>query len=286
MDEDHRINGLPTRPLGGTGLRVTVLGVGGFHVGEPAPEEGIRIIRTAIDEGVNFLDNAWCYHDGESERLMGRALRDGYRDRVVLMTKNHGRDADSFRRQLDQSLQRLGTDCIDILQFHDISQPDEPDRLFDGGAVDAAVEARRAGKIRFIGFTGHRLPAVHRLMLDKDFPWDTVQCPVSVLDAHFHSFQRGVLPVLRERGIGAIGMKSLSSGRVLQTGIGAGEAIAYALSQDIATLVSGMESVDDLARNLATVRAWAPMAAVDQQALLARSAPYARDGRLERHKTA
>ena len=291
MAETGSRNGIPTRPLGSTGLRVTVLGVGGYHVGVAGGvQAGVRIVRTAIDEGINFLDNAWCYNQGRSEEIMGRALRGGYRRRVVLMTKNHGRDRATFRRQLDESLRRLGTDCIDVLQFHDIRDEREPRRLFEEGALEAAVEARDKGQVRFIGFTGHRHPRFLRAMLERDAArhglaeWDTVQLPINLLDAHYRSFLAEVVPILRRRGIGVIGMKSLCSGEILGAGVSPREAIRFALSRPIDVLVSGMDSLGVLRENLETVRSFSPMSEAESQALLDRVAPRAAGGRLERYK--
>jgi predicted aldo/keto reductase-like oxidoreductase len=289
METMEPINGIPTRILGKTGVRVTVLCVGGYHIGKQRDLElGVRIIRTAIDEGVNFLDNAWCYNNGESERIMGRALRDGYRDKVFLMTKNHGRDGATFRGQLNESLKRLQTDYIDLLQFHEIIHDGEPDRIFSEGAIEAAIQAREEGKIRFIGFTGHRWPHLFRQMLAKDFEWDTVQMPTNLLDYHYRSFTKEILPILVERGIGTIGMKSLggTGTRILKVGITAQEAISYALSLPIHTLVSGMDSLEVLAQNLEIVRDWRPLIDEEQNQLLGRIAPLAINGRLEHYKTA
>jgi predicted aldo/keto reductase-like oxidoreductase len=286
MSAAEQRNGIPTRMLGSTGVRVTILGVGGYHIGKPADQKvGVRIIRTAIDEGINFLDNAWCYHQGESERIMGRALQDGYRDRVFLMTKNHGRDRATFERQLDESLRRLQTDRIDLLQFHEVVQEGVPQRIWNEGAIEAALAAREAGKIRFIGFTGHRWPHLLQEMLDLDIAWDTAQFPANLLDAQYRSFTGQVLPLLVERGIGAIGMKSLAGDRLLQTGVSPQEAIPYALSLPIDVLVSGMDSIEILEQNLDIVRGWAPLTEDEQQALLERVAPWAGDGHLERYKT-
>ena len=214
MDSSERVNGIPTRMLGTTGVRVTVLGVGGADIGKPAdPEIGVRIIRTAIDEGVNFLDNAWCYHQGRSEKIMSRALLNGYRDRVFLMTKNHGRDKATFRDQLEESLRRFHTDHLDLLQFHEINDEGVADRIFSEGAIEEAVKAREEGKIRFIGFAGHRWPHLLREMLEKDFPWDTIQFPVNLLDYHYRSFTKEVLPIVNKRRIGMIAMKSVFYGR-------------------------------------------------------------------------
>jgi aryl-alcohol dehydrogenase-like predicted oxidoreductase len=287
VDTDVRINGIPTRILGSTGVQVTVLGVGGYHIGNhDDPNVGVRIIRAAIDEGINFLDNAWCYNSGESERVMGRALRDGYRDKVFLMSKNHGRDGATYESQLNESLTRLQTDCIDLVQFHEVIHERVPEKIFAGGAIEAALKARQMGKIRFIGFTGHRWPHLHRQMLEVDFAWDTVQFPANLLDAHYRSFTQQILPILVERGIGAIGMKSLAGGELLKTPIPPQEAIGYSLSLPIDTLVSGIDSLDILARNLEIVRSWKPLSEKEQDKALEQSASWAVDGRLERYKTA
>lgn len=285
MVATERINGVPTRILGSTGIRVTVLCVGGYHIGKDKdPDLGVRIIRTAVDEGINFLDNAWCYNKGESERIMGRALRDGYREKVFLMTKNHGRDGATYKKQLEESLTRLETDHIDLVQFHEIVNEGDPDKIFSQGAIEAALEAREAGKVRFIGFTGHRWPHLFREMLDHDFPWDTVQFPANLLDAQYRSFTQEILPILNERGIGAIGMKSLAGGHLLETGVSARDAMRYALSLPIDALVSGMDSLEVLAKNVETARAWEPLSDEETEKLLAQTASDAVDGHLERYK--
>ncbi|MBN2584626.1 MAG: aldo/keto reductase [Planctomycetes bacterium] len=277
---------IPTRLLGHTGRQVPILGIGGYHIGSAGPELGVRIVREAIDAGVTFLDNAWCYHQGRSEEIMGRALADGYRQKVFLMTKNHGRDAETFRRQFDQSLRRLGVHHVDLLQLHDIRDPDEPHYLFRHRVLDAAMEAKSAGRVRFLGFSGHFRPEVLEKMLDLEQPWDAVQLPVNLLDAHFRSFQQRIIPKLRERGIGVIGMKSLASGHLLKTGIAARDAITYALSQPIDVLVCGMDSLEVLRENLETVRSFQPLSPERQKELLARSKPYAAKGELEDYKHA
>ena len=279
-------SGIPTRLLGATRERVSIIGVGGHHIGRPTEAEtGIRIIRTAIDAGINLLDNAWCYHDGRSEEIMGRALRDGYRQRAFLMTKNHGRDGETFRQQLDESLRRLQTDHIDLLQFHEIIHEGEPDRIFSEGAIEAAVAARTAGKIRYIGFTGHRWPHLLKQMLAHEFQWDTLQMPVNLLDAHYRSFAAEVLPIAQARSIGVIGMKGLAAGRIMEAGVSVQEALSYALSQPIASLICGMESLEVLEQNLRIVRDWQPMDLEEQASLRDRVAAAAADGRLEEYKT-
>lgn len=283
--ESNRRNGIPTRVLGSTGVRVTIIGLGGYHIGQGDADLGVRIIREAIDEGINFLDNAWCYNDGNSERIMGRALQGSYRDRVFLMTKNHGRDADTFREQLEQSLRRLGTDYIDLLQFHAINEAGEPERIFSEGAVEEAMKAREEGKIRYIGFTGHRWPDLLEEMLEYDFDWDAAQMPVNLLDAHFRSFAGQALPTLLDRGIGVIGMKSLTGGWLLKTDVTVSDAISYALSQPIDTLVTGIDSVEILQQNLEIARSWEPMAEERQAELLEQVSVVAQDGALEKYKT-
>ena len=276
----------PKRTLGSTGLRVSLLAVGGHAIGKPADRKtGIRIIRAAIDNGVNFLDNAWDYHNGISEEIMGKALQDGYREKVILMTKNHGRDYDTYKKQLEESLLRLQTDYIDVLQFHEIIHEGEPDRIFDEGAIDAAVEAKKEGKIRFIGFTGHKYPRLFKEMLEKDFKWDTVQMPVNVLDYHYRSFTKQIMPILVKRKIGVVGMKSLAGGGILRTGsLKPEECIRYSLSQPIATLVSGMDSMEVLKKNLMIVSKFAPMTEQEKNALLDRSKPYAKNAEYEWYK--
>jgi aryl-alcohol dehydrogenase-like predicted oxidoreductase len=285
MANDGRVNGIPTRILGSTGVRVTILCVGGYHIGKNHDTKlGVQIIRKAIDEGINFLDNAWCYNDGDSERIMGQALRGGYRDKVFLMTKNHGRDGGTYTKQLEESLNRLQTDMIDLVQFHEIVNEGDPEKILTQGPIEAALRAKDAGKIRFIGFTGHRWTYLFRQMLDHDFQWDTVQHPTNLLDAHYRSFTQEILPILKERGIGAIGMKSLAGGPLLETGISAKDAIHYSLSLPIDTLVSGMDSVEVLNKNLEIVRNWSPLSDEDKVQLLQSAAPFAVDGHLERYK--
>jgi predicted aldo/keto reductase-like oxidoreductase len=214
---------------------------------------------------------------------MGQALTGGYRDKVFLMTKNHGRDAATFESQLDDSLHRLQTDCIDLVQFHEIVRDGDPQTIIDR-VLEAAVKARDAGKIRYIGFTGHRYPYLFRQMLAHNFSWDTVQFPANLLDAHFRSFTKAILPQLKERGLGAIGMKSLAGGELLKTGILAEQAIRYSLSLPVDTLVTGIDSIEILNQNLKIARAWEPMETEQTSALLDQIAPYADDGHLERYK--
>jgi aryl-alcohol dehydrogenase-like predicted oxidoreductase len=280
------------RKLGSTGATVSVLGLGGFHLGIPGSEaESVRIARTAIDAGVTFLDNCWDYHDGESERRMGKALRDGYRDRVFLMTKVDGRTRDSATRQLDESLQRLGVDHVDLMQLHEVIRHSDPKRAFDEGAFEALDAARQAGKVRFIGFTGHKSPEIHLAMLDeaerRGFRFDTVQMPLNVLDAHFDSFEKRVLPRLVEKGIGVIGMKPMADGRIVQRGIAtAEECLRYAMSLPVSCTITGCESVERVEQALGVARGFQPLAEADVEALLAKTASSGASGADEQYKTA
>ncbi|MDZ7671276.1 MAG: aldo/keto reductase [Halanaerobiales bacterium] len=252
-------NGVPTRLLGKTNEDVSILGLGGYHIGKLEKDKSIKLIRRAIDEGITFMDNAWCYHNGQSEKLMGEALKDGYREKVFLMTKNHGRTKELFKKQLDESLKRLNTDYIDLLQLHEIINFGVPEKIKNEGVLDAVLEAKKKGKIRFIGFTGHRYPSLHQEMLDLDFDWDTVQMPLNVLDYHYRSFQNQILPQAKEKNMGIIGMKSLAAGRIFKTDISVEEAIRYSLSLPISTLVSGIDSFEVLEQNLKIIREFKEM---------------------------
>jgi aryl-alcohol dehydrogenase-like predicted oxidoreductase len=282
---------MPYRTLGKTGMRVSLVGLGGYHIGNPAAEEGVRIIRSAIDRGINFLDNCWDYHDGDSEVRMGRALRDGYRERVFLMTKIDGQTSAAASRQLDESLRRLQTDRIDLVQCHEVIRPGDPDRIFGtGGSIEALTAARQAGKLRFIGFTGHKSPAIHLKMLETAaahaFTFDAVQMPLNVMDAHFDSFEQRVLPVLVQRGIGVLGMKPLGSGAVLQSrAVSAMEALHYAMSLPTSVVITGCDSMNRLSQALEAARTFRPLTRAQVSELLARTAAPARDGRYEPYKT-
>jgi len=257
---------IPTRPFGRTGERVSLLGLGGWHVGLPKTDRAaVRLIHAAIDAGITFLDNAWDYNDGLSETRMGQAIADR-RDRVFLMTKvcTHGRDGKVAMRQLEDSLRRLRTDHLDLWQVHEVVFDDEPDRHFaKGGTVEALERAREQGKVRYVGFTGHKSPALHLAMLSRGFRWDACQLPLNCFDATFRSFEREVLPVLEAQGIAAIGMKSLSgdAGAVSAGVVTAEEALAYAMSLPVATVVSGIDSPRVLAQNLAVARGFKPVTA-------------------------
>ena len=278
-------HGIPTRVLGKTNEEVSILGLGGYHIGKLEKNRSIKLIRRAIDEGITFMDNAWCYHNGQSEKLMGEALKNGYREKVFLMTKNHGRNKKLFKKQLDESLQRLNTDYIDLLQLHEIINFGVPEKINNEGVLDAVLEAKKKGKIRFIGFTGHRYPSVHQEMLDLDFDWDTVQMPVNVLDYHYRSFQNQILPQAKEKNMGIIGMKSLAAGRIFKTDISVQDAIRYSLSLPISTLVSGIDSIEVLEQNLKIAREFKKMSEKELNELRTRFKNEAFKGQHEYYKT-
>lgn len=283
---------IPHRTLGRTGQSVSMIGLGGSHIGNPKDDaEGIRIIRTAIDQGITFMDNCWDYHDGNSEVRMGKALRDGYRQKVFLMTKIDGRDRKTAAKQIDQSLQRLQTDHIDLMQMHEVIRMNDPDRIFaKGGAIEALFEAKKAGKLRFLGFTGHKSPDIHLKMLDTAFKhnWtpDTVQMPLNLMDAHFNSFGTKVLPVLQQHGIGVLGMKPMGGGVLLKSNtVTPVECLHYALSLPTSVVITGCDSVALLKQALHAARTFKPLTAQAMNALLAKSEPAAGKGEYELYKT-
>jgi len=281
---------IPLRPLGRTGALVSALGFGGYHLGKLKSEKkAIHLVHAAIDAGITFMDNAWEYHDGRSEVLMGKALKDR-RDDVFLMTKvcTHGRGKKEAMRQLDQSLKRLKTDVLDLWQIHECVYHNDLERHFaKGGAIEALEEAQRQGKVRFVGFTGHKDPAIHLEMLEYDYPFDTCQLPLNCFDASFRSFEEEVLPVLRKREIAAIGMKSLGGdARQLKAKvITPQEGLRYAMSLPVATTVSGIDSMKVLKQNLKVAQGFKKMSARDMQALRRRVRDEAGDGRFELYKT-
>jgi aryl-alcohol dehydrogenase-like predicted oxidoreductase len=281
-------NDIPVRPLGKTGVMVSALGLGGYHLGDTNQREAIRIVHAAIDAGVTFMDNAWEYHEGKSEEVMGKALA-GRRDDVFLMTKccSHGRDAKTAMRQLEQSLRRLKTDHLDLWQIHEVVYDDDPARHYEkGGAVEALEQAKRQGKTRFVGFTGHKDPAIHLDMLRRGFAFDTVQMPLNCFDASFRSFQARVLPELVRRRIGVIGMKSLGDGTgIKKRAVPATEALRYAMSLPVATTVSGIDSMRVLKQNLGVARGLTPMTDAERKELEKRVSPVATDGRFELYKS-
>ena len=281
---------IPRRPLGAAGAMVSILGVGGHAIGRmDSSREAVRLIQTAVDAGVTFMDNAWEYHQGKSEERMGRALA-GRRDRVFLMTKvcTHGRGKREAMRQLERSLRRLKTDYLDLWQIHECVYDNDPERHFArGGAAEALAQAKRDGKVRFVGFTGHKRPEIHLEMLAADFPFDTCQLPLNCFDASFRSFERMVLPVLVGRGIAALGMKSLSGDarQVTQRLITAAEGLRYAMSLPVATVISGMDSLNVLRKNMRIASGFTPMTKREMEALRRRVATEAADGRFELYKT-
>ncbi len=281
-------NGIPTRPLGKTGQRVSIVGLGGYHIGTAEENEAISIMHEAIDAGMTFFDNSWDYHKGGSETVMGKALAaPGKRDKVFLMTKVCARDYQGAREQLEDSLQRLQTDVIDLWQFHECNWAVDADWIYEQGGLKYALEAQKAGKIRYIGFTGHKDGAHHLRMLAKPHQWDTVQMPINILDAHFRSFQKTVLPVCTERKIGAIGMKAIANG-ILPRELGVPAAICrrYALTLPISTLVCGIASRKDLQQDLEMARNFKPVTGQELEDLIDETAEVGGDGKREPWKTA
>ena len=281
---------VPQRPLGTTGITISILGVGGYHLGSAKDQpEATEIVARALDAGINFFDNAWEYHDGESENRLGNALQ-GRRDQVIVMTKvcTHGRGKEVALRMLEESLRRLKTDHLDIWQIHEVVYDNDPDLIFaPGGAAEALALAKQQGKVRLVGFTGHKDPAIHLRMLAHDFPFDTVQMPLNCFDATYRSFETQVLPEVNRRGMAALGMKSLGgSGEMVTNGlITPEEGLRYAMSLPVATTISGMEALAVLEQNLEIARDFKPMTAAEMDALRERCRPVAADGRYERFKT-
>jgi aryl-alcohol dehydrogenase-like predicted oxidoreductase len=285
-------SGMPYRILGKTGERVSAIGLGGYHLGHPPdPADAIRIARSAIDRGVTFMDNCWDYHLGESERRMGIALRDGYRQKMFLMTKFDGCTKDATARQINESLQRLQTDHVDLIQYHENIRLEDPDRFFAvNGPLEALLEAKKAGKIRYIGFTGHKDPIVHLRMLDlaahHNFHFDTCQMPLNVMDAHFRSFGHMVLPKLVEQSIGVLGMKPMGDGNVLKSGLVTPvECLHYALSQPTSVVITGCERMAILDQAIEAAKSFRPLTPAEVAALLAKTKDAAIGGQFEPFKT-
>jgi aryl-alcohol dehydrogenase-like predicted oxidoreductase len=280
---------IPRRPFGGAGDLVSSLGLGGYHLGKiTSVREAVRLVHAAIDAGITFMDNAWEYHDGRSEELMGKALQ-GRRNEVFLMTKlcTHGRGKREAMRQLDQSLRRLKTDFLDLWQIHECVYDNDPERHFaPNGAVEALDQAKRDGKVRFVGFTGHKDPDIHREMLSHDYPFDSCQLPLNCFDASFRSFERDILPALLRRGIAPIGMKSLGDGRpVKEKIVRPREALRYAMSLPVVTTISGIDSMRVLKQNVGVASGFKPMSMREMEALRRRVREKADDGRYELYKT-
>lgn len=282
---------VPRRKLGRTGVEVSCIGLGGAHIGiQPTEAESIRIIRSAIDGGITFLDNCWDYNDGQSELRMGKALQDGYRQKAFLMTKVDGRDQKTAATQIDESLKRLQTDHLDLLQLHEVIRMGDPERAFaENGAIAAMIAAQKAGKARFLGFTGHKSPEIHLKMLETakkhGFRFDTVQLPLNVMDAHFNSFEKKVLPVLLKEQIGVLGMKPLGDKLILESKtVTAPECLRYSLSLPTSVVITGMDAENKVQQALRVARGFKPYTEKEISALLARTAGAARGGAFERYK--
>ncbi|MEH2318703.1 aldo/keto reductase [Nostoc sp.] len=280
------------RNLGRTGEQVSVIGLGGYHIGKIEEEqESIKLIRSAIDRGINFMDNSWDYNNGRSHRWMGNALKDGYRQKVFLMTKIDGRTKGAAKMQIDESLKDLQVDHIDLIQHHEILRFEDPDRVFaPGGSMEAVVEAQKAGKIRYIGFTGHKNPQIHLQMLEtaaqNGFRFDTVQMPLNVMDAHFRSFEHQVLPVLVKNNIGVLGMKSIGESYILRSNtVSAIECLHYAMNLPTSVVITGIDSMRILDQAFEAVRTFKPMDQAQVTALLGRTREAAAKGQYERYKT-
>ncbi|MGA2192655.1 MAG: aldo/keto reductase [Nitrospirota bacterium] len=288
-----KIDGITYRTLGRTGEKVSALGVGGSHLSKVKDEiESIRIVHSAIDAGINFMDNSWDYSEGESERRMGKALsQNGYRQKVFLMTKFDGRTKGAAQKQIDESLKRLKTNHVDLIQIHEVIRMEDPDRIFaSGGAIEAALDAKKAGKVRFIGFTGHKDPLVHLRMLkvakENGFRFDTVQMPLNVMDAHFRSFEKEVLPKLVADEIGVIGMKPMGNGFILESKtVSPTECLHYAMNLPTSTVITGIDSMEILTQDLEVVRTFRRLTTRQKGELLDRTAEAASRGAFEGFKT-
>jgi predicted aldo/keto reductase-like oxidoreductase len=284
---------MPYRELGRTGERVSVLGMGGFHIGQPnlSEPDSIRLIRSAIDRGINFMDNSWDYNEGQSEIRMGKALKDGYRPKVFLMTKLDGRTKEEAAKQIDESLKRLQTDHLDLIQHHEIIRFEDPDRIFaQGGAHEAVLEAKKAGKVRFIGFTGHKDPHIHLYMLQiaaaHGFHFDAVQMPLNVMDAHFRSFEKLVLPKLVQDGIGVLGMKSMGDSIILKSKlVEPVECLHYAMNLPTSVVITGIDSTQILDQAFEAARTFRPMSKQQVATLLQKTEQAASRGDYELCKT-
>lgn len=283
-------DGVIYRNLGGTGERVSAIGLGGYHIGVPSEDEGIRIIRSALDRGITFLDNSWDYHDGDSEVRMGKALRDGYRKRAFLMTKYNGRTRAAAAQQIDDSLKRLQTDHIDLIQFHENIRMTDADKYFGaGGAHEAVMAAKQAGKVRYVGFTGHKDPSIHLHMLDmaakNGFHFDSCQMPLNVLDYHFRSFAHQVVPRLVAEKTAVLGMKPLASGLIFKlNNVDAVECLHYALNLPTSVVMNGCDSPERLNQAFQAMKTFKPLTAEQVEALTAKTRQAALSGSIERFK--
>jgi len=285
--------GMIYRTLGRTGEKVSAIGLGGYHIGTAklTDEESVGLIRQAVERGITFMDNCWDYNGGVSEVRMGKALKDGYRNKVFLMSKIDGRTKAAAAKQIDESLERLQTDRIDLMQFHEVIRLEDPDRIFaEGGAMEAMQEAKKAGKVRYVGFTGHKDPFVHLRMLDfarrHVIHFDAVQMPLNVMDAHFRSFAHEVLPVLTREGIAPLGMKCFGDHHILDSGtVKPMECLHYCLNLPIAAQITGIDRQEILDQAVEAARTFKPMAAAEVASLLERTRAAALEGKFELFKT-
>jgi len=285
--DDNTSSSVPQRTLGSTGETVSLLCMGGYHVGvnSLSDSEAVGLMRTAADEGVTFFDNAWHYHGGRSERRMGKALKDGYRDKVFLMTKHHGRTPSKARKHLEQSLERLEVDTIDLWQFHELNSMKSVDRIYNSGVLEFVRTLQDRGTIRYVGFTGHKHPDVHREMIKRGFDWDTVQCPLNPLDYHYKSFTQNIVPLADENDIGLIAMKTLAFGSLPRNDIAsARDCHRFVMSHPVSTICTGMESKQVLRQNLKTVREARAMEVDEMESILAKAKPEAKNGKHEWYK--
>ncbi len=280
-------NGIPYRKLGKTGLEVSLIGVGGYHIGDKFIDDktSVSLIREALDNGLNFLDNAWHYNQGRSEELMGKALLDGYRQKAILMTKHHGRDPKTAEEHLKTSLKRLQTDYLDLWQFHEIESMDAVEKIYSSGVLDYVLKKKEEGIIRHIGFTGHTRPDIHKAMIEKGFEWETVQMPINVLDHHYLSFSQEIIPLLQERNIGIIAMKTVASGAIVREGIASiEECLRFAMTLPVSTVVSGMSYLKHLRQNMDIARNFKPMTEEEISLLLDKTYSHAQGGKYEWYK--
>jgi aryl-alcohol dehydrogenase-like predicted oxidoreductase len=284
--------GIPYRTLGRTGEKVSIVGLGGYHLaGQSSEQESIRIVRAALDNGINFLDNCWDYHEGNSEVRMGKALRDGYRQKAFLMSKVDGQTRKAAAAQIDESLRRLQTGHVDLMQFHEVIRETDPDRIFGAsGGMEAMLEAKKAGKVRYIGFTGHKSPDIHLKMLNTafahDFTFDAVQMPLNVMDAHYNSFGERVLPVLVNHNIGVLGMKPMGNAIILQSKtVTPTECLHFAMNLPTSVVITGCDSMPILEQALKAARTFRPLKKEEVTAILAKTEQAARNGQFEEYKT-
>ena len=280
---------VPYRSLGRSEEKVSVIGIGGAHLGMADEKTAIAIVRTAIDNGITFMDNSWDYGEGRSEELMGKALRDGYRQKAFLMTKFDGHDRATAEKQVDESLRRLRTDYLDVLQLHEVIRPTDPEEVFEpGGSMELLLDLKKSGKVRYIGFTGHKSPDIHLAMLktavEHDVTFDTVQMPLSAIDYHYESFEKKALPACIDLGIGVLGMKSMAFGEIPRNGVlSAMECLRYTMSLPVSTVITGCESLERVEQALEAARTFQPLTDEEKDDILHRTRPYA--GKLERFKT-